>query len=209
VSRLHRAAAGLFLVLLVLTPALAAGQAAQQAPAPPDSSGQALTSRTWIVLGASATTLRGTCQFCELETGYRHTWSLLADVGVRINPRADVGVEVLWVPASSEAGDDIRTTYIAAVGQFRPWSSKWFFLKGGAGMAIVRNFVFDLESPALQKALAIHFGGGWEFRRDKRVGFEVFGAQHAAALGDFVLREGTVDNVMGNYWSLGAALVIR
>jgi len=209
VSRRHRAAAGLCLLLFVLAPALARGQAAPQAPAPADSSSQAVTSRTWIVLGASATTLRGTCQFCEIDTGYRHTWGLLADIGFRLNPRADVGAEVLWVPATSEAGDEIRTTYLVAVGQFRPWTSAGFFLKGGAGMAFVRNFVFDLESPALQKALAVHFGGGWHFRADKRVGYEVFGTQHVAALGDFALREGTVQDVMGNYWSIGGALVFR
>ena len=52
-------------------------------------------------------------------------------------------------------------------------------------------------------------GAGWIFQPTRRVGLELVGAQHATALGDLQTDEGQVSDVMGNAWSLGAAIVIR
>jgi hypothetical protein len=84
------------------------------------------------------------------------------------------------------------------------------FIKGGAGMAFVRNWV-DASGPDAinSKALSVVIGGGWAFRPSERVGLQVFGAQHAGAVGDLQTTSGDVPDVIGNFWSLGAALVIR
>ena len=51
---------------------------------------------------------------------------------------------------------------------------------------------------------------GWAFRPAHRVGFQVFGAQHVAALGDFqTAADEDIEDVVGNFWSLGIAIVIR
>ena len=50
---------------------------------------------------------------------------------------------------------------------------------------------------------------GWTFRRNERVGVQIFGAQHVASLGDLETSLGTVENVIANFWSVGATLVIR
>jgi hypothetical protein len=42
-----------------------------------------------------------------------------------------------------------------------------------------------------------------------RFGAQVFGSQHVVALGDLETNTGTAENVMGNFWSFGAAIVIR
>ena len=56
----------------------------------------------------------------------------------------------------------------------------------------------------------MQFGGaGWIFQLGRRVGLELLAAQHATALGDLQTDEGQVSDVMGNSWSLGAALVIH
>jgi hypothetical protein len=60
----------------------------------------------------------------------------------------------------------------------------------------------------MSKALALSYGVGWTFRRTDRLGLQVFGAQHVASLGDFHLGEVTVEHVVGNFWSVGAAIVI-
>jgi hypothetical protein len=52
-------------------------------------------------------------------------------------------------------------------------------------------------------------GGDGCFARPSRAGFEVFASQHAAAIGDIQRADGLVPDVIGNFWSLGAALVIR
>jgi hypothetical protein len=121
----------------------------------------------------------------------------------------DVGAELFWMPAESES-NRIRTTHVDVVAQFRPWASRGFFVKGGAGMAFVRNWVDTLgTSAANSKALSVVVGAGWAFRPAARVGLQLFGAQHAAALGDLQTADGEVQDVMGNFWSLGVGVVIR
>ena len=194
------------LCLLALAPAMAFAQAASQAPSSQTAGGD---SRVWIVAGAAFATLRGDCQTCEEDFPYRHAVALLGDVGYRANPRMDVGVEVYWMPIDTSQGN-IRTTHIDAVAQFRPWASKGFFLKGGAGMAFVRNWVDTLGSDSFnEKALSVLIGAGWEFRPTARLGLQVFGTQHALALGDLQASEGEIPDVIGNRWSVGAAVVIR
>jgi len=81
------------------------------------------------------------------------------------------------------------------------------------GMVFVRNFVLGEKEevmPAItSKALGVTYGAGWGFGLRKRVGFELFGAQHVAALGDFQVGGVNNENVLGNFWSVGAALVFR
>ena len=104
----------------------------------------------------------------------------------------------------------IRTVHLNAVAQFRPWSSQGFFLKGGAGMAFVRNWVdASGPDPINSKALSVVIGAGWAFNPTSRVGLQVFGTQHAGALGDLQASQGLIDDVIGNRWSIGAAVVIR
>lgn len=59
------------------------------------------------------------------------------------------------------------------------------------------------------KGLGLTYGVGWTVRHTNRLGVQVFGAQHVVALGDFQTGGTTIENVVGNYWSVGAALVIR
>jgi hypothetical protein len=59
------------------------------------------------------------------------------------------------------------------------------------------------------EALSVVIGTGWAFRPARRVGFQVFGAQHVAALGDLQTPDEDVEDVVGNFWSLGIAIVIR
>ena len=173
------------------------------------SASRAQASKLWIVAGGASTTVRGDCQTCEEEFDYRHTGSIFGDFGVRVNDRMDAGVELFWTGMDTASGQ-LRATRIDAVAQFRPWSSSGFFIKGGAGMAFIRNWVDVLGPDASNsKALSVVIGAGWEFRPTARVGWQIFGVQHAAALGDLQMSDGDKPDVMGNSWSLGAALVIR
>jgi hypothetical protein len=121
----------------------------------------------------------------------------------------DVGAEIFWVPLETASGT-LNATHFDAVAQFRPWRNSGFFMKGGAGMAFIRNWVDTLGPSAINsKALSVVIGGGWAFRTDKRVGLQLFASQHAGALGDLQTADAEVPDVMGNYWSIGAALVFR
>jgi hypothetical protein len=204
--------AALVFVLACVVPRAARAQAS---PAASADSVPANQSKSWIVLGGTATTLRGDCQEdCPAHgTGkYLHTGSIFGIAGFRVNRKMDAGVEVSWVPATTAAGDNVRSTFLLAVAEFRPWQTQGFVLKGGMGMAFVRNFPFDGDGtlpPITSKALGLTYAAGWTFRHERRVGFQVFGAQHVAALGDFQTGGVVIENVIGNFWSVGAALVIR
>jgi len=197
-----RAARRRLLVVLGVLGVLVPGASAQEAqpPAP---------ARLWIVAGGASGTLRGHCQDCEAEFPFRHGGAVVGNAGYRVNARMDVGGDVFWMQWHNDSGR-IRATAIDAIAQFRPWESKGFFVKGGAGMAFVRNWVRTLgPHPDDSKALSVVIGGGWEFRGKGPVGVQLFAMQHVGALGDLQTADGAVSDVTGNFWSLGAALVIR
>ena len=192
--------------LLALAPGIAFAQAAPQTPPSQPAGG---ISRAWFVAGGAFATLRGDCQECEEDFPYRHSGAVLVDGGYRVNARMDVGAEVFWMAIDTSQGT-IRTTHLDAVAQFRPWASHGFFLKGGAGMAFVRNWVDTLSPDSFnQKGLSVIIGGGWVVRPTARLGMQFFATQHALALGDLQASQGLINDVIGNRWSVGAAVVIR
>ena len=196
-------------VLAFLLSCLAPALAAAQQPSADTSSGEGL--RPWIVVGGAWTTLLGSCTNCEGEN-YLHSGGFMADAGVSINKRTELGGEVLWVPETLTTGDEIRVTFLMATVQYRPWVTSGFFLKGGAGMAFLKNWLdaFENASPPVQsKAFSLVLGTGWEWNARGRFGVQVFGAHHVAALGDLEAGGQTIENVMGNFWSIGTALVFR
>jgi hypothetical protein len=189
-------------LLLLLSSGVAA---AQTAPSSPSTGWQ-----PWIVVGGSSTTLLGDCTDCPADT-YIHDGGVLAIVGTPLTPRTDIGGQLFWVPSSSAAGEPINTTYVMGTFQFRPWGSSGFFLRLSSGMAFVRNWVVDTDTSTsfTSKAFALEIGGGWEWRFGRRFGTQVFGSQHVAALGDLQGATQRVENVMGNFWSVGGGIVIR
>ena len=189
-------------VLAWLLPASALAQDVQ--PAPPSS-----PSRLWIVAGGASGTLRGHCQDCAQDFPFRHAGAVVGNAGYRVSSRMDVGADLFWTQWHNESGR-IRATAIDAIAQFRPWGSKGFFVKGGAGMAFVRNWVQTLgPHPDDSKALAVVIGGGWEFNPKGPFGVQLFATQHVGALGDLQTMNGQISDVAANFWSVGAALVIR
>ena len=77
-------------------------------------------------------------------------------------------------------------------------------------MAFLRNWVDAVgPSPINQKALSVVIGTGWVFRPNARIGVQVVAAQHAGAVGDVKTATADLGDVLSNFWSLGAAIVIR
>jgi len=201
----------LLIAVLALVALCAPAIASAQVTAPAASGGD---SRLWITGGGGFTSQKGDCTTCTGDPVYRKSGSVLIDVGARLNQRADGAVELFWVPSKTRDGHDIRSTYLMGIGQYRPLKNRGFFLKGGMGVAFVRNWVFDLTNdvePAFTtNAMALVYGAGWEFRSRGRFGLQVFGSHNILALGDLTLTGGTiVENVLGNHWTAGASVVIR
>jgi hypothetical protein len=197
-------------VFALLAPAPAAAQTPAQAPASP-----APTSGVWIVAGAGFAAARAGCATCAREGIYTTSRSFLIDAGLRVNPRVDVGVELFWVSLDVDGTEPIRTTFLLALTQFRPWVDHGLFLRAGMGLGIAGNGLYNpigppLAPPYTTNALAIAYGVGWEFPLGRHWGIQVHGMQHVAALGELTTTAGTtVKNVVGNYWTVGAAVVIR
>ena len=183
--------------------------AAAQAPSTPHDE-----SRLWVVAGSAFVAILGDCPECTEDPNYQHASSFVANIGASLNRRTDLGAEVVWVPSRTQADEQIRTTFVLATVQTRPWVSRGFFLKAGAGMAFVRNWVVDLSGgtgvpPFTSKAFALDIGTGWEWRTRSRLGFQLFGTQHVVALGDLQTTDRHVENVVGNFWLIGGGLVFR
>jgi hypothetical protein len=185
--------------------------AAQSAPQP----APARTSNLWLTAGGGYTSQKGDCSNCTPgEVIYVKSGNLLIDAGFRANAQLDGAVELTWAPSQMRTGDDIRVTYLMGVGQYRPLKNHGFFVKGGMGVAFVRNWVFDVTNdvtPAFTtNAMALTYGAGWEVRSRGRFGLQVFGQHHVVALGDLSVTGGlTAEDVIGNMWTLGASIVIR
>ena len=181
-----------------------------QTSAPPTSQNSAPT-KPWFAVGVLSTSSLGDCTDCE-NVPYRHTGSLLANVGWSLNRRTDLGAELVWVASKTAGTDRIRVTFLMSSLQFRPWTTRGFFLKAGAGMAFVHNWVLrhgGQDDAFRSKAFALHLGAGWEWRFSRHWGAQVLGAHHVGALGDLETSQRTVENVMGNFWSVGGGIVIR
>ena len=96
------------------------------------------------------------------------------------------------MPAEAATGEQIRTTYLMGTFVFQPWRSKGFFVKASTGMALVRNWVVDVntEDVFTSKAFALGLGAGWEWPLGRRLAAQAFGSQHVATLEKHISMEG-------------------
>ncbi len=208
-------------VLQLGSPARAQAQTAetpaQTAPAKtaPVPLAPAVGSKWWIVGGGGFSMARAGCATCDRAGVFTNSKSLFIDVGGRVNPRVDVGGEVMFVSARIEEEDPIRTTFILGIAQFRPWVDRGLYLRAGMGLAFAGNGLYSPFGPALAppystNALGVTYGIGWIFRRDRRCAIQAAFSHHIAALGELSAVSGqTVKNVVGNYWTSGVAIAIR
>ena len=207
---------GILVLVTVAVPITAAGQeSAPEVAAPPTASAPALAgSRYWFVTGSGFASVRAGCATCDREGVYTNSRTFLIDVGLRINPRVDAGVELMWVGLKVGREDPVRTTFVLGVAQMRPWANRGLFLRAGMGVGIAGNGLSGpigaLEPPYTTNALALTYGTGWVFRPNHRFALQVYASHHVAALGTLTTASGsTVQSVVGNYWTVGAAIAIR
>ena len=202
----RRTSAALFIATaLWLMPVPAAAQNASAA------TGASFDSKPWIVVSGGSTTMLGDCDQCENEN-YLHGGHMRVTAGASIKERTDLGVQLLWVPQTLTTGDKIKVFFVMGGAQFRPWKTRGFFLTTEAGMAFLRNWldVFEPQNPPIRsKAFALGIGAGWAWRTRSHFGLQISGSHDVAALGDLQTSVTTAQNVVGNFWSVGAGLVIR
>jgi hypothetical protein len=214
-----RAIASVAIACALLVPVSAFAQQPTPTPTPSPNltkpPNQSLWSRIWIVAGSGYAAARAGCPKCDPEGVVTKSYPVLLDFGVRMTPRVDAGFELYWVQLKVNDEPPIQTTFIMGLVQLRPWVDKGLFLRAGMGIGIVGNGLFNPNGPALAppyttNALALNFGVGWEFKVSRHFGFQVHGMQHVASLGELTTVSGErIFNVVGNYWTVGGAIVIR
>ena len=158
---------------------------------------------------------RAGCATCERSGVFTNSRGLFFDVGGRVSPRVDFGVELMFVSARLETVEPVLTTFILGVAQFRPWLDRGLYLRAGMGVGFAGNGIYspigwELKRPYSTNALGLTYGLGWVFMRERRWGVQVNWQHHIAALGELTPESGLpVKNVVGNYWTSGMAIVYR
>ena len=198
------------------------GYAPQPQPAPPTKTTpkapNPLSPKLWLVMGGGFAAARAGCfevEVCNPNGISIKSYSILLDVGVRATRRVDAGLELYWVPLKVNDEDPIKTTFVLGVVQVRPWTDKGLFLRAGMGLGIAGNGLFNPYGPLLKKpyttnALGIVYGVGWEHMINRRWGVQAHALHHVAALGEVTTAADVrIRNVVGNYWTVGGAIVIR
>jgi len=207
-------------IALLLVPATALAQAPADpntpATAPPRLNGtQWLAKHLWIVGGAGYAVARAGCDTCDQAGVYHDSLSVTVTGGVHATPRVDAGVEVHWVALKVTGGEAMRTTFILATAQVRPWVQRGLFFRTGMGVGIVGRGLWspigpDLAPPFTTNALALVYGTGWIFKVKNRWAVQAHATHYVASLGELTKTDGTtMTNVVGNYWTVGLAIVVR
>jgi hypothetical protein len=214
------------LLMVVLGSQVAVAQTAQAPPAgaPATSPPKQPTdpqSRYWLVsgVGLAGNTTNGAhqdCSDCPRASFSTNGPSVLVDVGMRMNSRLDFGIEVVWGNSKIEEGSaaGTMTTFVLGVAQVRPWHTRGFFFRTGMGSGVIGHlqgpFGGELEGTHTTNTMALMYGAGWVFQREKRFALQVHGTHHIAALGELKVEGGrTYKNVLNNYWTVLVGFVFR
>jgi len=174
-----------------------------------------LSPRIWIVAGSGFAAARAGCPTCEPEGVVTKSYPILVDVGVRVTPRVDAGIELYWVRLKVNDEAPIQTTFVLGLVQMRPWVDRGLFLRAGMGIGIAGNGLYNPNGPVLAppyttNALGIVYGVGWEHLINRRWALQAHALHHVAALGELTTEAGErIRNVVGNYWTVGFGIVIR
>ena len=184
-------------------------------PSPPKSPAPASArSKLWIVAGGGFSMARAGCAECDGAGVFTNTKGVFFDVGGRVSPRVDVGVELMLVAGRIETEAPIRTTFILGIAQFRPLIDRGLYLRAGMGVGFAGNGIIgpigpDLKKPYSTNALGVTYGIGWIVKQERRWTVQASFSHHVAAIGELATESGTIKNVVGNYWTSGMAIVFR
>lgn len=148
------------------------------------------------------------CENCE-EATYRSTMASGLLPQWRVNDKMQVGVELVFNPLSRE--NVVRTSHLLASVQFHPWRTHGFFLKAGYGLTWVKTKV-EIEGDDTEgkfRGMAVNYGAGWHFRRERRLSAAVFGAHYVSTLGNVKVGAREAVNVTANGWIAALSIVIQ
>jgi hypothetical protein len=192
----------LAIVALVMTPRIGFAQA--------EAVGQPAGPSWWAGAGGGYLAGRASCTNCESDRSFGDGYALLAQGGVRVKPRLLVGAEI-FSTARAPSGISVRDSYLLAVAQYRPFARLGFFIKGGYGMAAVKDTVATADGPVTARTwgMGLMYGAGWVFGERRRISVAPMGGTYVTTVGDISAPAGTAENVVVNSWFAGVVVMFR
>ncbi len=129
---------------------------------------------------------------------------------MRVNRRLLIGGEVFSAGRTTD-GMHFRDTYLIAIAQYRPFGGHGFFLKGGYGVAAIREAVPSETGTFTARTwgMGLMYGAGWVFRERSRVSVAPVGATYVTTVGDVRTRAGAAENLVVNGWFAGVVVMFR
>ncbi|MCG8468332.1 MAG: hypothetical protein MJB57_09015 [Gemmatimonadetes bacterium] len=170
----------------------------------------------WIELGAGPTATRVSCTRCTEVTrgsgpvGYTRIGGSLSG-GVLFGLESSTQVDEAF---GVESGAEEALSENTAINAILLWfpSRTGFFFKAGVGYARGRLTVEpEAESPVVAEGngVGMTFGVGWDLPITRHVSISLNAASWITAIGDLVLPEVTVDDVIASRWGGTIGLTIR
>ena len=170
----------------------------------------------WFEAGWGPSSIRVACTGCEDVTRAAGSGASFR-LGGTISDKVLIGVEVFsFLDESFGIGEDDESliaehSNVGGVVLWWPWKGG-FFLKGGVGVANGR-FTVDPETEAEQvisgTGVGLTFGVGLDLPVTRWLAFTFNGAAYVTAIGDLVLPNARVDDVIPSMYALTLGFTIR
>jgi hypothetical protein len=195
----------LAIVLMTLSPAVAVAQGTTAVQS------QGSPVGWWVGGGGGYLAGRAACSNCETDPPFGDGSAVVVQGGVRVGERLQIGGE-LFTTTREMSGASLRDTHLLGIFQFRPFTRFGFFLKGGYGMALVKDVIPITENTQFSArtwGMGVMYGAGWIFGQSKRVSVAPTAATYVTTVGDVRGVQRTAQNVVINGWFAGAVVMFR
>ncbi len=173
----------------------------------------------WVELGLGPSLTRVSCSDCsEVTRGSGPVGS--TRVGLALSDRVMLGLEIAsqvdtrFGFTSTDSSGIARNETFAIIVLWYPWDAG-LFLKGGTGVATGEITVEpDAVAPSVPivsigEGVGMTFGVGWDFTLSRHIALTANATSWISAIGDIVLSDGAVEDVIASRYGLTIGLTIR
>lgn len=170
----------------------------------------------WVELGLGPSLTRVSCAGCSQVT--RGSGPIGATrVGLALSNNVMLGAEIAsqvdrrFGFAASDSSSVARNETLAIIVLWYPWRSG-FFVKGGTGVATGEVTVEpDAAAPIVSTGTGVGmtFGVGWDISLSRHIAITANASSWISAIGDIVLSDGTVEDVIASRYGATIGLTIR
>jgi len=170
----------------------------------------------WFELGLGPSSTRVACADCSEVT--RGSGPIgVTRVGFALSNKVMLGLEIAsqidrqFGFSDGDSSGVARNETFAVIVLWYPWRSG-FFLKGGTGVATGEVTVEpDAATPVVStgSGVGMTFGLGWDLRLSRHIAITANASSWISAIGDIVLADDTIEDVIASRYGATIGLTIR